>query len=106
MLGREGFTLSILLPCQGQILIFGDDIVGHARIWNSWMDLGKSKMSQEPLQRIYQNGLVVDVNKLFGNVLSHTVARATSYYQCIIHILSLLDDAKVHFFCVITKKSA
>jgi hypothetical protein len=38
---------------------------------------------------MYDDGTVIDVHKLLGNVLSHAVARASGYDECVVHILSL-----------------
>ena len=46
-------------------------------------------MLLEGPHRVDDNRAVVYMHKLFGNVLTHAVARSSGYYQCVVHILPI-----------------
>ena len=54
------------------------------------------RMALETFQGVYQHWLVIDIDKLLGNVLSHPVARASGYDQCIIH-----NDGFIGYFLLL-----
>jgi hypothetical protein len=67
-------------------------------IYTNHLDGIHHRMTLEALQGVNQHGLIIHIDKLLGDILSHPVAGTSGYYQRNIHNFISFYAAKVRNF--------